>query len=194
MVGTELSKRAGRDDEIPVFMGRREGAMTRKFNFNTVAAVAFIVLAIVMYVTIPSQIEKPLIVLPEEASNLKAEFFPQLVATLFLVLGVWFFFKSFTIDETQQFRELDRTSLTNVVVTLVVMAAYGPLMMTLGFVVSSAIMIAVLATFYGNRNYALTAIIAIGVPVAIFFTFTKLLATSLPPFPIDTILTRYFIL
>ena len=172
----------------------RDRAMTRKFNYNTVAAAAFILLAIVLFVIIPGQIEKPLIVLPEEASNLKAEVFPQLVAALFLVLGIWFLFKSFSIDETHQFGELARSSLTNVGVTLVVMAAYGPLMMTLGFVVSSAITIAILATFYGNRNYALTAVIAIVVPVAIFFTFTKLLATSLPPFPIDTVLTRYFIL
>ena len=49
------------------------------------------------------------------------------------------------------------------------MAAYGPAMMALGFVVSSAIMIALLATFYGNRNYYLTAFVSIIVPVAIFY-------------------------
>ena len=82
----------------------------------------------------------------------------------------------------------------NVAITLVAMATYALLMPSLGFVVSSALLIAFLATFFGNRNYYLTAVVSIVVPVAIFFTFTKLLATSLPPFPIDTFLTRYFIL
>ena len=79
-------------------------------------------------------------------------------------------------------------------ITLLAMAIYAPAMIALGFVVSGALMIAFLATFYGNRNYYLTAVVSVVVPVAIFFTFTKLLATSLPPFPIDTFLTRYFIL
>lgn len=168
--------------------------MRGKANFNTVAAVMFVGLSIVMFLIIPGQIEKPIIVLAEEADNLKAEFFPQLVAGAFLVLGIWFFFKSFSIDEQNGLLALDREALVNIATTLAAMAAYVPAMMVLGFVVSSALLIAFLATVYGNRNYLLTAVVAIIVPVAIFFTFTKLLATSLPPFPIDTVLTRYFIL
>ncbi len=74
------------------------------------------------------------------------------------------------------------------------MAVYGPLMMLIGFVVSGALVIAFMATFFGNRNYLLTAAVSVAVPVAIFFVFTKLLATYLPPFPIDTPLTRLSIL
>jgi hypothetical protein len=168
--------------------------MTGKANFNTVAAVFFIVLAIVLFLIIPDQIEKPIIVLAEDAMSLNANAFPQLVAAIFLGLGIWFFFKSFSLDQTNQLRELDRSAVVNVGTTLVAMAIYGPAMIALGFVVSGALIIAFLSTFYGNRNYALTAVVSIGVPVAIFFTFTKLLATFLPPFPIDTILTRYYIL
>ncbi len=168
--------------------------MTGKANFNTVAAVFFIVLAVVLFLIIPNQIEKPIIALAEDAMSLKATVFPQLVAAGFLGLGIWFFFKSFSLTETNLLRELDRSALVNVGTTLVAMAIYAVAMIALGFVVSGTIMIAFLATFYGNRNYYLTAVVSIVVPVAIFFTFTKLLATSLPPFPIDTFLTRYFIL
>ena len=168
--------------------------MTGKANFNTVAAVFFVVLAGVLFLIIPGQIEKPIIVLAEDAMSLEATVFPQLVAAGFLGLGIWFFFKSFSLTETNLLRELDRSALVNVGTTLVVMAIYAVAMIALGFVVSGTIMIAFLATFYGNRNYTLTAVVSIVVPVAIFFTFTKLLATSLPPFPIDTFLTRYFIL
>jgi putative tricarboxylic transport membrane protein len=168
--------------------------MKGKASFNTVAAVFFIVLAVAMFLVIPHQIEKPIIVLAEDAMSLKAEVFPQLVAAAFLGLGIWFFFKSFSLTETNQFLELDRSALVNVGTTLVAMAVYAWAMLALGFVVSGAILIAFLATLYGNRNYYLTAAVSIIVPVAIFFTFTKLLATSLPPFPIDTFLTNYFIL
>lgn len=168
--------------------------MKAKANFNTVAALFFVVLGIVLFLIIPGQIEKPIIALAEDAMSLKAEVFPQLVAAVFLGLGIWLFFKSFSLAETNKLRELDRSALVNVGTTLVAMAIYAPAMIVLGFVVSGALMIAFLATFYGNRNYYLTAAVSVIVPVAIFFTFTKLLATSLPPFPIDTFLTKYFIL
>jgi putative tricarboxylic transport membrane protein len=168
--------------------------MRARFNFNTVAAATFVALSVVLFVIIPHQIDKPLIVLAQDENSLEASLFPRLVAAAFLILGVWFFFRTFSLREVNGLRSLDRSAVVNVVVTLVAMAVYVPAMMTLGFVVSSAVLIAFLATFYGNRNHALTAIVSIAVPVAMFFAFTKLLATSLPPFPVDTVLTRYFIL
>ena len=176
----------GGDGAAPISPGR--------VNFNTIASVFVIAFAIAMFVLIPSQIEKPIIVLAEDAMSLKASLFPQLVAAALLVLGIWFFFKSFSLTETNRLRELKLPAIANVSITLVAMGAYAPLMASVGFVVSSVLLIAFLATFYGNRNYTLTAAVAITVPVAIFYTFTKWLATSLPPFPIDTFLTRYFIL
>ncbi len=163
-------------------------------NFNTVAAATFVALSVVLFVIIPYQIDEPLIALGQDENSLEASLFPRFVAAAFLILGVWFFVRSFSLGETNGLKSLERSAVVNVVVTLAAMAIYGPAMMELGFVVASAIMIAFLATFYGNRNYALTAVVSVAVPVAIFFAFTKLLATYLPPFPIDTVLTRYFIL
>ena len=163
-------------------------------NFNTVAAAAFVALSVILFLIIPHQIDKPLIALGQDENSLEATLFPRFVAAGFLVLGVWFFVRSFSLAEQNQLTALDRSAVTNVVVTLVAMAIYGPTMMAIGFVAASTILIAFLATFYGNRNYALTAVVSVAVPVAIFFTFTKLLATSLPPFPIDTALTRFSIL
>ncbi len=168
--------------------------MTARINFNSVAAVLFIAFAVILFLIIPHQIDKPMIVLSQDENNLKASLFPQLVAGCLLVLGIWFLFKSPTLREENQFRKLDRSALINVLVTLVAMLIYGPAMMELGFVVSSAIMIAFLSTFYGNRNHALTAVVSVCVPIAMYFCFSKLLSTSLPPFPIDTILTNYSIL
>jgi len=160
-------------------------APQRQFNFNTVAAVVFVAGAIILYLLIPTQIDKPLIMLGASQSNLSPELFPQMVAASFLILGGWLFLKSFSLDQRNELRDLDREAITNVGITLVVMAAYVYLMVNLGFVLGSAIMIAVLSTYYGNRNYVLTAVVSIFVPMLIFFLFRRVLLTELPPFPID---------
>ena len=171
--------------------GTRDAAeQGRRFNFNTGFGIFFVALSAVLAFIIPGQIEKPLIVLAENEGDLKPTLFPYLVAGGFFILGIWLVFKSFSLTEPNRLRELDRKAVASVAVTLAAMAAYGPLMMTAGFVVSSAIVVAFLSTFFGNRNVPLTVLVSIGVPVAIFYVFTHLLVTYLPPFPIDTPLTR----
>ena len=157
----------------------------RRFNFNTVAAVFFITFAIALFLLIPTQIDKPWIVLGASQSSLPPELFPQVVAASFLILGIWLFVISFSLHQRNQLRDLDREAITNVGGTLVIMAAYVPLMVNLGFVIGSAAMIAVMSTYFGNRNYVLTALVSIGVPMTLFFLFRRVLLTELPPFPID---------
>ncbi len=166
----------------------------RRFNFNTVFGVLFLVLSVVLFLIIPDQIEKPLFVLDDNENALKPSLFPQLVAAGFGGLGIWLFFKSFSIREVNKLRNLDGQAIANVLVTLLVMTLYAPLLMQVGFVVASTLVIAALSTFFGNRSYGLTAVVSIVVPISIFFVFTKFLATYLPPFPIDTPLTRLYIL
>lgn len=163
----------------------KEGEPVYRFNFNTVAAIFFIAFAIALFLLIPSQIDKPLIVLGASQSDLSPELFPQMVSASFLILGLWLLAKSFFLHQRNELCDLDREAITNVGVTLVIMAAYVHLMVNLGFVIGSAAMVAVLSTYYGNRNYVLTAVVSIGVPMAIFFLFRRVLLTELPPFPID---------
>ncbi|MEE8291215.1 MAG: tripartite tricarboxylate transporter TctB family protein [Candidatus Tectomicrobia bacterium] len=162
-----------------------EGELGQRYNFNTVAAVVCILMSGVLYVIIPSQIDTPLIVLGASQASLSPELFPQMMAVSFLGLGIWLFFKSFAIEQRNELRDLDREAIINVTVTLVVMALYVVLMVHLGFVVGSAIMIALLSTFFGNRNFVLGILVSIFVPMALFFTFRWVLKTELPPFPID---------
>ena len=159
--------------------------MSERINFNTVAAAFFVTFAVALFLLIPFHIDKPLIVLVGSQSNLSAELFPQMVAASFLILGIWYFAKSFSIDQRNELRDLDREAITNVGVTLVIMAAYVFLMVNLGFVIGSAVMIAVMSTYFGNRNYYLTAVVSISIPMALFFLFRRVLLVELPPFPID---------
>ena len=171
-----------------------DGKSVRNFNFNTVFGILFVVLSGILFLIIPDQIEKPLIVFSANEHDLKPTLFPRLIAVGFGILGIWLFFRSFSVREDNELKNLDHEAITNVSVILLAMAAYVPLMMTVGFVVSSGLVIAFMSTFFGNRNYLLTAIVSIAVPVSVFFAFTKLLATYLPPFPVDTVLTRLSIL
>jgi len=169
-------------------------APARGPDFNTVFGAAFVVLSVVLFLIIPDQIEKPLVVFAANPHDLDASLFPSLVAAGFGGLGIWLVVKSFSTSEFNDLKLLDGRAIFNVLVTLTAMALYGPLMVNVGFVVASAVLIAFLSTYFGNRNFILTALIGFGVPIAMFFVFTRLLATYLPPFPIDTFLTRLYIL
>lgn len=160
-------------------------AGTWTWNFNTYAAVSFVILAVTIYFVIPYQIDKPFIVLGLSQSSLPPETFPQTIAICLLVLGIWFFFKSFSIDQVNELANLDREAWTNVTVTLIMMGIYVPLMVNLGFVVGSAIMIMAMSTYFGNRNYVVAGVLSIVLPSLMYYIFRAQLASELPPFPID---------
>jgi tripartite tricarboxylate transporter TctB family protein len=182
----EGKKRVEPTEEIVGTEATEKGAASgRRFNFNTVAALFFIACAVTLFLLIPTQIDKPLIVLGGSQSELPPELFPQLVASSFLILGIWLVVVSLSLRQKNELRDLDREAIVNVSVTLLIMAAYVFLMVNLGFVIGSALMIAVMSTYFGNRNYYLTAAVSITLPMLIFFLFRRVLLTELPPFPID---------
>ena len=165
------------------------------YNFNTAAAAVFIALAAVLFFIIPGQIDTPLINLGGAGqSNLEAETFPQIIAGAFFVLGLWYLFISFRLRQPNQLRDLNLEAITNVVVTLAIMTAYVGLIIYLGFVVGSFIMVFVMSTYFGNRNYLLGLAVSLVVPTLVFVLFTKPLVTSLPPFPVDELISESWVI
>lgn len=157
-----------------------------RYNFNTIAAVVFVALAVCLFLIIPYQIDKPFIKIAAAGqSNLSPELFPRLIAIAMFGLGVWYFFQSFSLEEVNELRLLDKEAVTNVSITLVLMALYVPLMVNLGFVVGSALMVFAMSTYFGNRNFVLGGLLSVLLPMTIFFVFRRLLLTELPAFPID---------
>ena len=152
----------------------------RRFNFNTIAALVFILLGVVMFVIIPHQVDRPTLLFGQAPSGLDPDLFPRLVAGGLILLGLWFAVTSFGIEETNGFAELDVEALVNVGVTLAVFVLYALLLSRIGFIVTSAAVIGALTTFYGNRNIWLGLLFSIGVPVLIFVVFTRVLLVSLP--------------
>jgi hypothetical protein len=153
------------------------------FTFNTYAAIGFIVFSALMFAVIPSQIEKPMVIFGQSLNALDPKLFPSIVAAGFGILGIWFFCKSFAIKETNGFDDLGREGLFNIVITVSALTAYASLMEPLGFVPSSALLVAGLTIFYGTRNILLIAVVWIGVPGAIYFVFKSGLKLFLPEIP-----------
>jgi putative tricarboxylic transport membrane protein len=152
-------------------------------NFNTVLAVACILFSVFLFLVIPYQIEKPPILFGQSAGVIDPALFPRLVAGAFLLVGLWYLKLSLELREANGFRQLDGRAWANVVVTVAVAIVYAALLKPLGFIVSSALVIAVLALFYGARSWLIVGAVAVGVPIAAHYVFTRWLAVVLPEAP-----------
>ena len=64
--------------------------------------------------------------------------------------------------------------------TFLIFLAYAMFLEPLGFVLSSALTVGALTFYLGNRNIFILFVVIIGIPVAIFFIFTRALRVSLP--------------
>jgi putative tricarboxylic transport membrane protein len=169
----------------------------RIFNFNSVVALLLIAAAIIFYFAVPYQIQKPRITFGIN-NDLDPEVFPQLVAIGLFIIGTVYFFVSFRMTETNGFAEMDREAIINVSVTIGVSALYVFVIIgdvagrhigvdwgdtKIGFFLPSAILIFVLSTFYGNRNFVLGILVSLAVPAFIYLIFTRYLLQSLPESP-----------
>lgn len=152
-------------------------------NFNTWAGVLCIAFAIFLFLIIPHEIEEPRKLFGQSTSALSPRLFPHIVAALFLIIGAWLTIASFGLHERNGLLCLDRSAVMNLGVSLILLVAYSLLLEPLGFMLSSALIAVGLALYYGGRNPLAIAVVAIGVPIATFIVFTRLLHVFLPEFP-----------
>ena len=171
MIQAETTKRNGK----PGWPGR--------LNFNIVVAAFFILFSILFLAIIPYQIEKPLIILGHVQAGLIPTLFPRVTAILLLLVSVWYLISAFSLKETNFLKEIDKSGLVNIAVTVVALLMYALTMESLGFVISSAILVVILTSFYGNRNISIAVLSSIVVPIGIYYLFTKLLLVFLPENP-----------
>ncbi len=154
------------------------------FNYNTVTAIVFLILWTIMFFTIPYQIQKPMLFMGRSLMGLKPTLFPQIAILALIVLNIWYLVISFRIKDKNLFTEVTRQGYFRVIASLVVFCAYALLFEHLGFVLSSVLVAGSLSTFYGNRNVLVGVLVSVGVPMGIYFVFTRLLKVSLPEFPL----------
>ncbi len=161
----------------------RAAAGAKSFNFNTAIAIGFVVLAVLLFLAIPTQIETPLVIFGQSLNALDPKLFPSIVAVGFLILGGVYVFISLSMTDENGLAKLDREAVVNVSVSVAAFAAYASLMEPLGFIPSSALLIGGLSIFYGLRNIALTLAISLGVPTLMYVVFTRGLKVFLPEIP-----------
>ncbi len=156
----------------------------RHINYNTVVAIFFLILWTIMFFTIPYQIQKPMLFMGRSLMGLKPTLFPQIAILALIFLNIWYLVISFRIKDKNLFTEVTRQGYFRIIASLVVFCAYALLFEHLGFVLSSVLVAGSLSTFYGNRNVLVGILVSVGVPMGIYFVFTRLLKVSLPEFPL----------
>ena len=161
----------------------RNDSWYRRINYNTVVAIFLLILWTIMFFTIPYQIQKPMLFMGRSLMGLKPTLFPQLAILSLIFLSIWYLVISFRLKDKNLFIEVTRQGYFRIIVSLVVFFAYALLIEHLGFVLSSVLVAGTLSTFYGNRNILVGILVSVGVPIGIYFVFTRLLKVSLPEFP-----------
>ena len=159
-----------------------------KFDFNIGCAIGVGLFGIAIWILTPSQVETAVPLFGEPASGLDPHLFPRIIGTVFIGLGIWYFIRALTLDEENLLRKLNREAIVNTLVSLVTFALFALFLETLGFVITGALVMFFLSTFYGNRTYWLGALISIAVPFGVYNLFTKVLLVFLPEFPFAELL------
>lgn len=152
-------------------------------NFNTVLAVACVLFSIFLFAVIPSEVERPPVLFGQMSNGLDPAFFPQLVATCFLLVGLWYLGASFSLNDVNGFRGLKANNYISVGFTVLMFVLYAAILQPLGFVVSSALVVGVLSVFYGARHWLTILVVALGVPAVVYVVFRRLLTVALPEMP-----------
>ena len=152
-------------------------------NVNTVFGVLGIVAGITLFIITPDQVERPRLLFGQKPSGLDPDFFPRMVAVLFMITGVWLVLRSRKLIEENLMLGLDREAITSVLVTAACFGVMALVMPVLGFVLSSILLLAALSTYYGNRNILVGAIISIGVPLLFYNLLRIWLQVVLPQNP-----------
>lgn len=154
-----------------------------KINFNTVLAAACILFSIFLFLVIPSEIERPPLLFGQSSPGLDPAFFPHLVAACFMLVGLWYLATSFRLADTNGFRGLTRNNYISVGFTVVMFIVYAQILLPLGFVLSSALVVAALSIFYGARHWPTVLLVAVGVPGIVYIVFRRVLTVALPELP-----------
>lgn len=152
-------------------------------NFNTVLAGACILFSIFLFLIIPSEVERPPVLFGTASAGLDPAFFPELVATCFMIVGLLYLRASFSLNDANGFRGLKRHNYSSVAFTTVMFVVYASILVPLGFILSSALVVAVLSVFYGARHWPMIVLVAVGVPAVVYVVFRRILSVALPEFP-----------
>lgn len=132
------------------------------------------------YLLIPYQVDTPMLVFGQALMDMKPTLFPTVAGIGLTVTSAIAFVQSLARSQENPFKNINRAVLKQIGVILIALYVFAVIFEPVGFLISGVLVTAVLSFYLGNRNPLALAILAFGVPGAVYFVFTKLLHISLP--------------
>ena len=121
------------------------------------------------------------------AEGPRAGFFPFYIALFILLASIVNLFSAFT-DSPREKLFAQWGQLLRVLSVIIPTAVYVGIIPTLGIYVSSALLIALFMKWLGKYRWSIVALVALGVPVAVFLVFEKWFLVPLPKGPVEAML------
>lgn len=154
--------------------------LLERLSVHAYVALAFFVLSLIFYFLIPYQIEKPKLLMGRSLMDMEVTLFPSIAAIGLCVMSAWSFVLSVRNPEENPFKGLKLSYFGKMAGFLAILFGFALMFEPVGYLVSGVIVTAVLSFYLGNRNPIALVLLAFGVPIAVYFMFTRLLLISLP--------------
>ena len=153
------------------------------FTPNLVTGFVSILIGIFVIIKIPTEIEKPVLIFGQSSSEIDPELVPLIVAIMLIIFGSYTMIKDRNALLNNSWPSLTKTMLKNVGFAILCLTLYSILFNSLGFVLSSALLIFILSKYMGDINHYISISLAIIFPLIVFGIFVNIMHVFLPAFP-----------
>ena len=126
-----------------------------KKNFLTpylITGFLSVLIGIFVIIKIPSEIEKPVLIFGQSSSEIDPELVPLIVAIMLIIFGSYTMIKDRNALLNNSWPNLTQTMLKNVGFAILCLTLYSILFNSLGFVLSSALLIFILSKYMGEAT------------------------------------------
>lgn len=152
---------------------QKKGLRINKGLLTAIPCLLFSVLCLVASRTYPKLSASYMLV--------SASFFPTIVSIIAIAMSLIMLIKAIVKPEIREpLTDLEKKGLLRGLFTIADCFVYILLFKRLGYILTSMICYFALMLIFGNRKWVQMIIMAIVLPLILFFAFTKLLGTNLP--------------
>ena len=150
---------------------------------NFVTSIISIIFGVFIFIKIPTEVEKPLLLFGQSSSEIDPKIVPSIISFMFFIFGFYTLLFERKNQSANTWPLISKQMLLNVFVTIIFLFGYSLIFQSLGFVLSSFLLIFLLGNFMGNVDIKYITLISILFPVIVFFIFVNIMHVFLPEFP-----------
>lgn len=141
---------------------------------------ALLALSILGLVFMNALVAQPKLLFGRALSALAPSLFPSIVMAALALLCALLLFILGVKDNSEKRSGLDRQEWLRGVIFFAILTFYALTMQPFGFLISTAIVVAMLGVMMGNRSVIQGVLMSLVAPVLLYLAATRLLAVSLP--------------